>query len=216
MKRGDFLGLNLFHKIHLHETRPLVRKCMPKLDFEKKHETRSKGGYIPFKNTGNKFKTSFFPHISGLWNNLPKNVQCKDKDDFKIYTKNEFKPTKYKHFSRGSKLGNTLLTRIRVGRSFLNEHGFTIGMNETPQCSCHFPSESPQHFFLDCFLYLPERQTLFTLIEHHVPNFSNWTKKKEKKTSPFLLPPSFPPKCPVLQISYPDRICTIVNVQNYM
>ena len=87
MKRGDFLGLNLFHKIHLHETRPLVRKCMPKLDFEKKHETRSKGGYIPFKNTGNKFKTSFFPHISGLWNNLPKNVQCKDKNDFKIYTK---------------------------------------------------------------------------------------------------------------------------------
>ena len=49
MKRGDFLGLNLFHKIHLHETRPLVRKCMPKLDFEKKHETRSKGGYIPLK-----------------------------------------------------------------------------------------------------------------------------------------------------------------------
>ena len=152
---------------------------MPKLDFEKKHETRSKGGYIPFKNTGNKFKTSFFPHISGLWNCLPKNAQCKDKDDFKIFTKDQFKPTKYKHFSRGSKLGNTLLTRIRVGRSFLNEHGFTIGMNETPQCLCHFRSESPQHFFLDCFLYLPERQTLFTLIEHHVPNFPNWTKKKK-------------------------------------
>jgi hypothetical protein len=41
MKRGDFLGLNLFHEVHLHETRPLVRKCMPKLDLEKKHETRS-------------------------------------------------------------------------------------------------------------------------------------------------------------------------------
>ena len=61
----------------------------------------------------------------------------------------------------------------------MNEHGFTIGMTETPQCSCHFRSESPQHFFLDCFLYLPERQTLFTLIEHHVPNFPNWTKKKK-------------------------------------
>jgi hypothetical protein len=36
-----------------------------------------------------------------------KNAQCKDKDDFKIYTKDQFKPTKYKHFSRGSKLGNT-------------------------------------------------------------------------------------------------------------
>ena len=48
-KRGDILSLNIFQKIHLQETRPLIRKCMPKLDFEKRCETRSKGGYIPFK-----------------------------------------------------------------------------------------------------------------------------------------------------------------------
>ena len=30
--RADMLGLKIFHKIHLHETRPLIRKCMPKLD----------------------------------------------------------------------------------------------------------------------------------------------------------------------------------------
>ena len=131
-ERGDFLGLNIFHKIHLHETRPLIRKCMPQLDFEKKFETRSKGGYIPFKNYTNKFKTSFFPHISGLWNSLPKQVQCKNLEDFKMYTKKEFKPPKYKHFSGGTKLGNTLLTRIRVGRSFLNEHKFKIGLTDNP------------------------------------------------------------------------------------
>ena len=179
LERGDFLGLNIFHKIHLHETRPLIRKCMPQLDFEKKFETRSKGGYIPFKNYTNKFKTSFFPHISGLWNSLPKQVQCKNLEDFKMYTKKEFKPPKYKHFSGGTKLGNTLLTRIRVGRSFLNEHKFTIGLTDNPECLCHFRTESPQHYFLDCFLYLPERQTLFTLIEHYVPSFSIWTKKKK-------------------------------------
>ena len=179
LERGNFLGLNIFHKIHLHETRPLIRKCMPKLDFEKKFETRSKGGYIPFKNYANKFKTSFFPHISGLWNSLPKQIQCKNLEDFKMHTKKELKPPKYKHFSSGTKQGNTLLTRIRVGRSFLNEHKFTIGLTDSPECLCHFRTESPQHYFLDCFLYLPERQTLFTLIEHYVPSFSNWTKKKK-------------------------------------
>ena len=61
----------------------------------------------------------------------------------------------------------------------MNEHGFTIGMTETPQCLCHFLNESPQHFLLDRFLFLPKRQTLFTLIEHHVPNFPNCTKKKQ-------------------------------------
>ena len=96
-----------------------------------------------------------------------------------MYTKKELKPAKYKHFSSGTKYGNTLLTRIRVGRSFLNEHKFTIGLTDSPECLCHFRSESPQHYFLDCFQYLLERQTLFTLIEHYVPNFTNWTKKKK-------------------------------------
>ena len=77
------------------------------------------------------------------------NVQCKDKDNFKIFTKNQFKPNKYKYFSRGSKLGHTLLTRIRVGRSYLNEHGFTIVMteHETPQCFFIFEVSPPYTFF---------------------------------------------------------------------
>ena len=31
---SDFLGLNIFQKIYLNETRPLIRNCMTKLDFE--------------------------------------------------------------------------------------------------------------------------------------------------------------------------------------
>ena len=65
MERGDFLGLNIFQKIHLHETRPLIRSCMPKLDLEQKI-TRSKGGYKKKKNNGHKFKTSFFPYFLSI------------------------------------------------------------------------------------------------------------------------------------------------------
>ena len=82
-------------------------------------------------------------------------------------------------FARGSKLGNTLLTRIRVGRSLLNQHKFTIGHEDSPECLCHFRSESSEHYFLDCFLYSPERQTLFSLIEHYVPKFKMFNKKKK-------------------------------------
>ena len=120
-KRADILGLNVFHKIHLFETRPLIRSCMPKPDIERKHHlSRSKGGYIPFKNTGNSFQKSFFPYFTSIWNNLPKNVQCKSLIDFKDYSNRELKPPKFKHFLRGKKLSNMLLTRIRVGRSELN------------------------------------------------------------------------------------------------
>ena len=35
-KRIDFLGLCIFHKIHRYECRPLLRKCLTKLDIEKR------------------------------------------------------------------------------------------------------------------------------------------------------------------------------------
>ena len=89
------------------------------------------------------------------------------------------KPPKFKHFGRGSKISNSLLTKIRVGRSNLNQHKFTIGLADSPECLCHSREESPSHFFLDCFLYLPERQTLFDLVEHYIPKFKNLTKNRK-------------------------------------
>ena len=41
---------------------------------------------------------------------------------------------------------------------------------------CHAKEESTIHYFLGCFLYAVERQTLCDLVEHHVPNFSRLTR----------------------------------------
>ena len=124
-----------------------------------------------------KFKNSFLPSTFCLWNYLLKQDQCKDLLEFKTFTNLQFKPARYKHFVRGNKF--TLLTKIRVGRSDLNQHKFIIGLADSPECQCHFREESPTHFFLDCFLYLPERQTLFDLIEHYIPKFKRLTKQKK-------------------------------------
>ena len=152
---------------------------MPRFDLENNFNLRNKNGYIPFPFRGEKFNRSFFPNTTKIWNSIPKDIQLQNLYDFKKSMKKMFKPPKFKHFSRGSKVGNMLLTRIRVGRSELNQHKFTIGFVDSPECLCHFKSESPEHFFLDCFLYLPERQQLFSLIEHYVPLFSTLTKKKK-------------------------------------
>ena len=178
-KRSEILGLSMFHKIHVQETRPLIRKCMPKPDLERKFTLRSKGGYIPFKNLGNKFNKSFFPYHSQLWNNLPKNIQASNLNDFKLFIKKHMKPVKHKHFVKGNKLTNSLLTRIRVGRSALNQHRFVTGHVESPECLCSFREESPAHYFIDCFLYSPERQILFGRIEHYIPNFLSLSKQKK-------------------------------------
>ena len=66
-----------------------------------------------------------------------------------------------------------------MGRSNLQLHKFTLGLSESPECQCHFKSESPEHYFLDCFLYSPERQILFNLFEHYIPTFKNLNKKQK-------------------------------------
>ena len=177
--RIKFLGLSLFQKIHLFETRPLIRTCKTGLDYEKKYLTRSKGGYLPYPNYGLKFQNSFFPYITSLWNNLDVNTQLMGLVDFKSKLKQVLKPTKFRHFSKGSKLGNKLLCRIRLERSDLNLHKFTIGHSESPECLCHSKQESSQHYLIDCFLYSSERQTLFDRVEHFIPNFNRLSKSKK-------------------------------------
>ena len=175
--RGNILCLNIFHKIHRFETRPLIRSCMPKPDIEKRQMTRSKGGYIPFQYQNKIFNTSFFPNTLKLWNNLPQQTRVLDMQDFKTSIKTLLKPKRHKHFNCGSKIGNKLLTQIRVGRSDLMLHKFTLGFSESQECQCHFKSESPEHYFLQCFLYSPERQILLNLVEHYIPNFKTLNKK---------------------------------------
>ena len=114
-----------------------------------------------------------------MWNELPVTVQGYDMLEFKNFIKKDFKPPRFKHFSRGNKLSNRLLTQIRVGRSDLNQHKFTIGLTDSPECTCHYREESPLHYFIDCFLYSFERQILFSQIEHYIPNFPNFNKHKK-------------------------------------
>ena len=64
-------------------------------------------------------------------------------------------------------------------RSMLNQHRYCFGFADSPACICRHREESPQHYFLDCFLYSQERQTLFDLIEHYVPKFNRLNKREK-------------------------------------
>ena len=150
---------------------------MPKVNLVT--NTRANFGQIPPKYKGAKFEKSFFRNTQNLWSNLPKNIQAKNLSDFKMEIKQKLKPPRFKHFSKGTKLGNCLLTKIRVGRSSLNQHQFMIGLSDSPQCLCHCRNETPIHYFLDCFLYSPERRILLDLVEHYIPNFQRMNRNQK-------------------------------------
>ena len=99
--------------------------------------------------------------------------------EFKDKLKTELKPAKTKHFSFGSKLGNILHTRLRLGRSYLKGHSFSIGMADSPECDCHAPDENISHYLLDCFLYTIERQNLYNMVTQLLPNFHQYSRQKK-------------------------------------
>ena len=170
--RADTLGLTVFYKIHYNLTRPLIRTCMTEHDnllfnLRNNGHKRLRHPYISAKH-----KQSFFPYYTILWNNLPQNVRRLDLDKFKAEVKLRLTPTKTKFHNYGTKEGNKLITRLRVDRSYLNSHSFSIGHSDTPHCSCGSGhQETTKHFLFTCRLYCSERQTMLDLVGQYLPLF---------------------------------------------
>ena len=144
------------------------------------HNTRHQRLFTHYKSKSAKFTNSFFLIMTKKYQLLPKSTRSqRDIVDFKEELRNHLVPKKYKFLARGSRAGCILLTQIRVGRSDLNSHSFTVGKTSSPECTCHFPNESVSHFFLDCFLYIEERRTLFGTFEHFIPKFVSFSKRKK-------------------------------------
>ena len=177
--RSDYLGVTLLHKIHLHQTRPLLRSLMPPVVVNNGYNLRTKGGYKVFPWSNLKFSKSFFPYFINYWNNLQQTARCLNLPDFKVHMSSILKPPKYKHFSNGSKLGNSLLTQLRVGRSTLNAHTYSLGLTDSPACSCGFRENTTLHFLLDCQLFYIHRLTLFNKFEQYIPDFKNMSRKNK-------------------------------------
>ncbi len=168
--RAIFLGLSVFHKIHIGQSGPLIKKCMPQVNT--KYSLRNHGNYENFSSFCVKFNNSFFPFFTRKWNILDKTIKSEqDLSLFKQKLKLLLKPKKHKHFQRGlSKFSISMLTQLRVGHSKLNLHLYTINKSDTDLCICS-KVENVSHFFLKCYLYNTERMVLFAKISIYVQNF---------------------------------------------
>ena len=180
--RVDFLSLSIFHKIAHHLTRPLIKKCMPVLNCTV-HNTRNPSHFKPFQHKSQYFLKTFFPYTTKIYNNLLPHLRNNhDMVDFKLQLKEKYQGKKVKIFCRGiSKILNSLHTQLRLGRSFLAAHGFSIGINTSDLCLCWRP-ETTKHYFLECFLFQEERKILFDKLVQILPKFLSLTKSCQLET----------------------------------
>ena len=107
---------------------------------------------------------SFIPSATKQWNKL--SIELRRTADnpvqFKKHLLRAIGPkTANSYFTMGSKRGNMLHTRLRLGSSQLRVHLFKRGKVDSPRCSCGFIREDTSHFILVCPKYSLPRTRLF-------------------------------------------------------
>ena len=128
-----------------------------------------------------KYNQSFFILFSKKYEALPKSItKHRDQNEFKSELKLHLAPKRYTFLSRGDKVANRLLTRICVGRSYLNAHSFKYQLSESPLCpKCNLHSESTSHFVQIFLAHNEERRTMLVVFEHYIPKFNTFSKQKQ-------------------------------------
>ena len=129
------------------------------------------------------YANSFIPKTTQSWNEL--RVELRSETRHKQFKTGLLKangpspPSPY--FSYGSKLGNTLHTKLRLQASTLNAHKFAIGKTTSPACSCGHKREDNKHFLLECPNHQSSRKVLFqTLSDILKTNFKKFPTKEQE------------------------------------
>ena len=116
------------------------------------------------------FQNSFVPATTKLWNALPIHIrnETSTKSFKKALVKHLGTPPPPHYFILGTKAGNRLHTRLRVGMSHLNSHLYPLQLSDSPQCQCGSATETVQHFVLNCPLYQNSRDFLLKSVSSHL------------------------------------------------
>ena len=106
-------------------------------------------------------------------------MRCSDIDSFKEQLHQKYKPPNIKSYSYGTKTGNGLFTRLRVDRSYLNAHSYSIGLAQSPQCSCGAMKEIILHMLNICPLHASGRRVLLDFVGQLVSPFTNFNHRQK-------------------------------------
>ena len=178
--RREIHKLTYFYKLldEKSNTPEFVKKLIPSLRHDTTNRLLRNAHHITQPHCHlESYKASFIPNTIKKWNQLPEETRTlrSVKSFRKAITQRLAKPKPPKMFALGSKLGNTLHTRLRLNMSALNGHLFSInsGKVQSPECSCGFAFENTSHFVLSCPKYQTERNHLSSHLQRLIPSFNS-------------------------------------------
>ena len=115
-----------------------------------------------------KYRKSFLPFATSLWNSLDVNTrQITNYESFKdtLMVNSNDNPL----FYVGSRQEQIIMAKLRMGCSNLNGHLYFMKIIDSPACLCGFINENEFHFLLVCPLYNRPRLTLQNAMAHIAP-----------------------------------------------
>ena len=120
------------------------------LDF---YNTRNSEDITTFQSRTETFKFSLFPWSIVEWNKLDLKIRNSSYLVFRNYLLKRIQPLAAAVYNIHNPLRLKLLTRLRLGLSYLNEHRFNHSFESclNPLCTCSLEVESTTHFFLHCY-----------------------------------------------------------------
>ena len=162
--------LVIFYKI-LHGLTPdyLFDIVPPTVRETARYNLRNSEHIQNYRASTNLFLDSFFPSTIRAWNSLPNEVkEASSVAAFKHALNRNIKiPPKY--FNAGTRMGQILHARLRMGCSSLNSDLYRKNIVQSPSCSCG-EFESAKHFLFTCVnhsvareRYLPRNLHSYTI-----------------------------------------------------
>ena len=180
--------LTLFHRIRYNNP-PLPNYITSTMSEMRQHSTgltlRNATTLSSQKHRLTSFKNSFIPATTHLWNQLPESVrQTQSRPIFcKLIWDHLGKTKPPLFYSSGTKHGNIIHTRLRVGLSSLNSHMYTtFRSTPSPACSCGYHTEDVKHFILSCPNHAQPRHQLLTLTRTLIPTFDSLSRQEKVNT----------------------------------
>ena len=166
--RRDRNVLLFFFKIIHNMVPSYLQELKPEKQKPGRYMFRTKNDLVEPEWRITKYRKSFLPFATSLWNSLDVNTR-------QITNYESFKDTLMVNindnplFYVGSRQEQIIMAKLRMGCSNLNGHLYSMKIIDFPACLCGFINENEFHFFLVCPLYNRPRLTLQNTMAHIAP-----------------------------------------------
>ena len=115
-----------------------------------------------------RFKTSFFPTVTNIWNSLPVHIQENQSLSQVKHFLTRDDPIVPQIYFIGTRLEQVMHCKLRLGMSDLNKDKVNRHISDNPMCACGVGPETARHYLLLCTQYDQLRmQTINTLPRNH-------------------------------------------------